>query len=291
MKKLLTLMVAGLLCWASQVSATTITLDNGTVKYVINETGVVDAGFSAGPDTLNLFNITVYYTYLGVEGHVTLGDAPTSYDGSAANSNGYDGKQYRFATLKTIGGKDAALEAKYCLQAGKRYLDIRYSLWLPEAGPVTITGVRSYQTMQTISGNLRTSVESPVSASQSINDKDINVWTAGAGWTVPNRALYVGQVGFISRVPNDDYMGNTIAAVNAAIASDNLSNTVVSTADNAGALCMRVPTKTPYLKDPDVPGTFYVESRLEVVPEPCTMGLMLAGLAGLGVMRRRNGKA
>ncbi|PIY20100.1 hypothetical protein COZ13_01870, partial [Candidatus Desantisbacteria bacterium CG_4_10_14_3_um_filter_40_18] len=33
------------------------------------------------------------------------------------------------------------------------------------------------------------------------------------------------------------------------------------------------------------------ESRLEVVPEPCTMGLMLAGLAGLGVMRRRNGKA
>jgi hypothetical protein len=292
-KGLFILIAISLVCAGVQAFATPITLENEYVKFKIDKKGVVDAELVSGcGDTLDLYAFAVHYNYLGTQKTVWLGDKRTKYLGEKKTwvpGYGYH-KKYRFRTgWKAVSGSDKvsiSLTADYMLLPKKTYLDIRYSVY--SKGPLSDVVGYLYLNPNQPPAVGNTSVETAgQSAWMMINDTK-GVWDGGAAWPSINRILSAttagGEIGFCARVHDDDYMVGNKSEVHDLI---NEGKPLPNTIDNQNppiALAIKIPT-TP--RTVDVPPTFYVESRLEIVPEPCTMGLMLTGLLGLGALRRR----
>lgn len=285
-KGLLGLIVVGLLCWAGQASATSVTLSNGLVTATIDKGVVTAMSYGSGPDEVNAFTFVVYSPDL----------SPNAVKINQANlSIGSTGTQATFA--QNI-GSNVVVYAKYALRPGMNYLDMRFIIQAKNPAKPGITNVRTYLVLEpTVTRELRQTVESsPNSAWQMVNDNVIRWQVTADKWTDPKIILSSGGLGFTARVAGDDYMGDTAAAVWAEVNAGNKlpGGTVPGYAMNQppagvqGAVAMRVPMTPGVYQIP--PDRVIVDARLEVVPEPCTMGLMLAGLAGLGVMRRRNRK-
>lgn len=297
-KLLLTLIAVGLLGWTGIVSATTINLSNGKADFTIVDGVVVNAAYTGGLDTINSFTMYLYSDQTGSIKLENVGVSGYASSSQAVNANGYIGNvtKHRFTLgFKGANNVSASLGVEYMLVPGKRYLDARYSVYSAGAA---LTGVRTYLVMEPISGPLGTLVETaPVSDWQSINDLQSNWYAKNQLWPISNRVLTAHNVGFVARVPGqvDDWMGNTKAEVlNQVTHGTGFNPTgfpweaiVQPGAGVDGALAMRFPNSMSSIPTVNVKPQYTVEARLEVVPEPCTMALMLSGLAGLGAMRRR----
>ncbi|MFH1898214.1 MAG: PEP-CTERM sorting domain-containing protein [Candidatus Desantisbacteria bacterium] len=299
-KSLLGLLIVGLLCWTGQVSATTINLNNSIVQYTIEDGVVTSAGFVGDVNLLESFSFFVFADQINPAQQL---NSPTAYALGTkwVDSIGTYSNKYQFS--KAIANAEIGVE--YMLLPGKTYLDVRYYVYA-NANDV-LTNVRAYINLESSSGLLGKSSETaPGSNWQMVNDLQ-PAWGGGAAnWPIPNVVLSGGRVGFAARVVDDDYVGNTKAIVDDLISrgtgkvaldpftpsltQDNRWNTIVQPPTGVQAIAMRVPTSPGVVS---VAPIFYVESRLEVqaVPEPCTISLVLAGLAGFGVMRRRSRKS
>ncbi|MDI6781011.1 MAG: VPLPA-CTERM sorting domain-containing protein [bacterium] len=306
-KYLLGLMALGLLCWAGQAAATSVTLDNGVVKTTIADGVVTSFSGMGGVNNITAFTFVMYSPTTGA---IKLSSPDVTYkfqDNKVALAGGFKADRHDFSkSLFAIGGgKVGMMYGQFTLVDNddpvdgrdRRYLDVRYSL--SAVDNITINDVRGYLVLEG-SGTFDENDETKGSSAwQMVNDIQ-NIWSVGNLWPDTKKVLSVGQTGFIGRVGHDDFMSAAATDVwNKVNAGDALPNTIVQPgAGIPGAIAMRIPIST----DPNitligkntvtgVKGVgFDVDVRMEVVPEPCTMGLMLAGLAGLGAMRRRNRK-
>lgn len=295
-KNLLILIAVGLLCWAGQASAVSITLDNGIARFTIDDGVVKDAVYlSDGPDRLNAFTFVVVYDSPAGTQYVNALGGGMSYEASShwVDPIGAMNPNHRFSkTLVTASGVSASLGVSYTLLPGKEYLDVRYSIYVSSGAG--ITNLRTYIIMEPIvDSSLSGYMVARPSGLPLVDDPRSN-WYGGPNWPNPNMILFGNCIKFGARVPDDDFMSASKAAVDALVyAGLSLPNTIVQPLPGEqGALAMRVPTSPAVIAVPGGTG-WYVESRLEVqaVPEPCTIGLVLAGLAGLGAkFRRRNRK-
>jgi hypothetical protein len=306
-KGLLGLVVLGLLCWAGQASATTITLNNGVVSTTITNGVVTDFHPIGGVNTITAFTFVMYSPDTGAValsgsdvGYTFKDDKVSLLGGFKADRHDFSKSVYKNGMPHNSSNKLATMYAQFCLVddddpldgRDRRYLDVRYLI--EGVDNKTIDNVRCYLVLEGSGTFDENDSTAPGSAWQMVNNLS-NIWSGSDPWPATKKVLSAGQTGYIARVGEDDFMSDTAANVWAKVnAGDALPNTIIQGVP--GAIAMRIPVstepnlmvkgKTASTKAVDV----NVDARLEVVPEPCTMGLMLAGLAGLGAMRRRNKK-
>lgn len=304
-KGLLGLIAVGLLCWAGYASATTVNLNNGLVNVSITNGVITDMSLVGGSDELTAFTFVMYSPSTGA---VVLSGADVSYNFDSMGvtlPGGFKADRHVFSKAikdSVTGVKVATMYGKFVLVddndpldgRDERYIDIRYTL--TRKGTNTLSNIGVYLVMEG-DGALNESDESAPNSSWTMVNDLPNIWAASDPWPVTKKVLSVGQTGFIARVGIDDFMGDTAANVwTKVLAGEALPGHPSNPgyvmnqpgAGVPGAVAMRIPVSPGMIS---LPPSFHLDARVEVVPEPCTMGLMLAGLAGLGAVRRRNRKS
>ncbi len=300
MKKLMLLLVA-LVCVVSfsmSVYAAPYTLENTKVKFQIAEKGAANQGeiiYAAekegGVNLLDSLTLYVYYknTSTGAQGAKRISQLEDMTIRSV--SHDYYGYQPYTSTIEVSGRliDHISVVARYGLSldpSGKRYLDMRYTIC--SDSHVSDTGFAMYMVMDLpAASGVSVPVADRPGEYQLVNDEK-SAWSdSSVTWPAPlqlvgGSKIVMGGFGVL-----DDYEAGNLADIESPISTaGKLGNGVFATNGNAGAGLRFPPSSagtglSPFAPDP------YIEARVEVVPEPCTMGLMLAGLAGLGIRRRR----
>ena len=276
MKRIMLALLAIACVVGFSVNTYALTLTNSNVTFTIGDLGSTNQGeviwaSQAGSGCSNMLdNLTAYVSVVDAVGN------ETSTRIKDLGSMSYDSATQKY-TGTIIAGVN--VEVSYKLQNGKNYLDQKYTLTNSSGSDVqyAVYLVLDLPNAAGVSAPLATRPGSY----QLLND-EASSWSSGATWPTPlqlvgGNGLMMGAIG-----APDDWEAGNLGDILAALPSGALADAVNPTGGNAGAAIKLPPTGSLFTA-----GSACVEARLEVVPEPATMVLLLTGLAGLGAAKMR----
>lgn len=296
-KKLVSLIGIGLFVLmaartSSALTLNNLTLDNNIAQFVINNTtGVIEQAryYNNGVLSGNLldssptnygFTFGVYYD----------GASQTAWLHNVITSGPHpSGNAYRYEGIQSVSpGVSLSIQWDVMLPADKNYLDMRANL---TATGGNVTGVKPYFYMELPEGSvLSRSSETSGSSGWNIINDTTNSWVGGKPWPASNYVFAGNWIGTVVREDRNQ-AGNAVSIWNTANSGNQYAGfpTTYSGPNPAWGMKIDNYNNSPSLVYNISSGSSQgFEARLEVNPEPGTMGLMLTGLLGLaGLARKR----
>ncbi|MEW6096802.1 MAG: PEP-CTERM sorting domain-containing protein [bacterium] len=268
--------------------ATAVPLDNGISKFDLDNVGRVTGAYLSSDPTDNFLaggelNFGIMCEIPSITSTLWLENLGMSLIAHGSDWATFNGS-YGFGP-----GKSMSIGAEFKLQAGKPYMDIRYSVG---TNGVDIKNARVYFYLKPAVGSSLARLITPAqkAAWQMSQDAYNPFKSPASNWPTGDAfpdIFVAGNVAFAMKKGQDDYeSGDATTIKNKMNAGLSLGDVVAQYPSNP-AWGLRYPASIDILDILNTQ-TFFMDARLETAPEPSTICLMLTGLVGVvGAARRK----